>query len=152
MHSIARSNIVNLPTPIITAYFRKAKLLRIATSGLFLIEHAGGQIDLAALQFLRSTVRRFPIYSNGNPFDVVLALHQRRDFSYAPGCPFAPDSVVARQRKIKCPVGVEGARIRIASAFSRVTLSAKSFLRFRMRRSSGVEFTSVCWSRTLFIA
>src|SRR6266576_5373993 len=78
-------------------------------AGLFLIEHAGGQVDLAVLQFLRSTVRSFSIYPNGDPFDVFLALHQRRDFSYASGCPFAPDGVVARQWKNERPIRVEAA-------------------------------------------
>src|SRR6266487_4249464 len=115
---------------------------------LSLVEYAGSQIDLAALQFLRSTVGSFSIYPNGDPFDVFLALHQRGNLSYAPGCPFAPDAVIARPSKNERPVAVQGEYhgcIRIASAVSRVTLSAKSFLRLIIRRSSGVEFTSVCW-------
>ncbi len=78
-------------------------------SGLLLVEHARTQIDLTVLQFLRSAVGSFSIYPNGDPFDVFLALHQRRDLSYAPGRSFAPDSVIARQRKNERPVGVEGA-------------------------------------------
>ena len=73
---------------------------------LFLIEHARGQIDLTALQFLRRAVGDFPVNPNGEGFDVLLALRERSEFRHTSGCMFAPDGIIARQRKNECSIRI----------------------------------------------
>src|SRR5215211_740008 len=76
---------------------------------LFLIEHARGQIDFTALQFLRCAVGDFPINPNRERFDVLLALCKRSELRYTSGCMFAPDRVIAGQWKYECSVSIERA-------------------------------------------
>src|SRR5439155_16862793 len=72
-----------------------------------LIEHAGDQVDLAALQFLRGAVGDFPIHPHGECFDVLLALRERDEFAYTSSCMFTPDRIIAGQRKNERSIGVE---------------------------------------------
>src|SRR5215211_8156705 len=83
--------------------------LSLHTARSFLVEHARGQIDLAALQFLRRAVGDFPINPHRERFDVLLALCERSELRYASGCMFAPDRVIAGQWKYECSVGIERA-------------------------------------------
>src|SRR5215211_3870133 len=76
---------------------------------LFLVEHARGQIDLTALQFLRCPVGDSPINPHRERFDVLLALCKRSELSYTSGCMLAPDRVIAGHWKNECSVGIDRA-------------------------------------------